>query len=92
MSSIAERFSNARRTSAGLVTPWRAIASIADLVVRYSMYDGITFIANSATTMNSTRTMSNPMMVTPRCCFRIVASLFPISRRLSGSARNAPAR
>ena len=60
MSSIAARFSNARRTSAGLVTPWRAIASIADLVVRYSMNDGITFIANSATTMNSTSTDEQP--------------------------------
>src|SRR5688572_5941678 len=78
MLSMVARFSNARRTSALLVTPCRATASIADLAVRNSMNEGRTFIANSAMTMNSTSMMSNPMMVTPRCCFCIVASLFPV--------------
>src|SRR5688572_24769710 len=89
MWSIAERFSNARRTSAGLVTPWRAIASIADLVVRYSMKEGITFIANSAMTMNSTSMMSSPMMVTPRCCFLMIVSLSPCAV-LSAEAPETP--
>jgi hypothetical protein len=75
MPSMVARASKALRTSCGAALGRsRAIATMAFLAERNSMYEGTTFMPNSATTARRIRTTISPIRLTPRCETRMVGS------------------
>src|SRR5688572_2029089 len=79
ISSITARLSKARRTSVGA---WTCLAtcSMMFLAARYSMKDGTTFIANSATTMRMNRMAISPSRLIPLCSLRIYPPMPSVKR------------